>query len=87
MTHDFTGKAIFCQTWQQMLHLAKLARKQGYRTDKVLFNEQDFRNGHAYFFVEDRKFMNVSDTVVKKTANIPYTTFITPPTEDSVYGC
>jgi hypothetical protein len=28
MKHDFTGKSIKCDTWEQMLHLAKLAEEQ-----------------------------------------------------------
>jgi len=86
MTHDFTGKAIFCKTWQQMLHLADLAKAQGMTDEYAIFNEWDFNRGMQYFIVtEVNDFMNVAH--ITGYEPIDYTTFITPPVDDSVYGC
>lgn len=98
MTHNFTNKAILCHTWQQMLHLAELAGKQGNWTDNDIFCEKDFNAGMVYFVVEDGRFGNVAEyhllnwpqfvysDFISSTKS-DYTTFITPPTDDSVYGC
>ena len=44
MKHDFTGKSIKCDTWEQMLHLAKLAEEQGMQSggfSKRWFDDYD----------------------------------------------
>jgi hypothetical protein len=93
MTHNFTGKAILCQTWQQMLHLADLAREQGYGVHNDLFNEYDFNAGMKFFVAEEGRCANVSTQHLRDQAIFLYsdfitpTTFITPHTDDSVYGC
>lgn len=87
MTHNFQNVAIKCQTWQQMLHLADLARAQGNETDLILFCEEDFNKGMTYFLAENKKYGNVADCTVKNYTQIPYTTFINPPSDESVYGC
>jgi hypothetical protein len=93
MTHDFTNKAIFCKTWQQMLHLADLARGQGYAVIDDLFNEDDFKSGMEHFVAEEGRCANVSTQHLRDQAIFLYsdfitpTTFITPPVDDSVYGC
>jgi hypothetical protein len=84
MTHDFTGKAIFCQTWQQMLHLAELAEKQGCEINEAAFNEEDFNDGAVYFELYGIAVVNSYST---QDPIIPYTTFINPPVDESVYGC
>lgn len=92
MTHDFTNKAIKCQTWQQMLHLAELAREQRYKGNWTSFCEDSFNRGHKYFVVHGNWFYNYDivlsdETETTYTDFITPTTFITPPTDDSVYGC
>lgn len=96
MTHDFTNKAILCTTWQQMLHLADLAREQGYAVIDDLFNEDDFKAGMKYFVAEEGRCANVSNQHLRDQAIYFYsdfivkpepTTFINPPVDDSVYGC
>ena len=87
MTHDFTNKAILCDTWQQMLHLADLAREQGYGVHNDLFNEYDFNAGMKFFVAEEGRCANVSTEHLRGQTETTYTTFITPPTDDSVYGC
>jgi hypothetical protein len=54
MTHDFTGKSIKCDTWEQMLHLAKLAEEQGYEKSKG-FSEILFGNYGGYFTIVGRE--------------------------------
>jgi hypothetical protein len=93
MTHDFTNKAILCSTWQQMLHLADLAREQGYKTDRYSFNEELFDNGEMYFMVFDEGYFCDYHDYIGDFAETTYadfitpTTFINPPVDDSVYGC
>ena len=49
MTHDFTGKSIKCDTWEQMLHLAKLADGKNY--SPFGFRQADFNRGCVYFCI------------------------------------
>ena len=54
--HDFTGKSIKCDTWEQMLHLAKLAREQYNATsflDDSFFSENNFNNEGCVYFIFD----------------------------------
>lgn len=51
MTHDFTGKSIKCDTWEQMLHLAELADGKGYK--KFFLSESDFEDGECYFITDN----------------------------------
>jgi hypothetical protein len=99
MTHDFTGKAIFCTTWQQMLHLADLAREQGLNPYWFGQGDHTFENGFCYFMLcsgnlippnhfSSYKEWDVEDKLVVTYADfITPTTFINPPVDDSVYGC
>jgi hypothetical protein len=85
--HDFTGKSIKCDTWEQMLHLAKLAEEQGYRD--LFFKQSDFEDGECYFVanMHDRYYFS-SDLTFDEIV-ISYSDFInTLPTEVvEVRGC
>jgi len=93
MTHDFTGKSIKCDTWEQMLHLANLAEEQGIskpKNDDYWFSERTFNDKYCYFMVVDSiGYTNdiISDTLASKI--ITYSDFInTLPTEVvEVTGC
>jgi hypothetical protein len=84
--HDFTGKSIKCDTWEQMLHLAKLAEEQGGKKHKR-FSIDYFSFGNKCFVLED----GVFDCCVRQEDNteILYSDFIpTLPTEVvEVTGC
>jgi hypothetical protein len=82
---NFNGVAVLCSTWQQMLHLAELAREQGYKTEHESFNENSFNEGDVYFHVGNTHIWNLCSDLLLPV--IPYTTFINPPVDDSVYGC
>jgi hypothetical protein len=86
MTHDFTGKSIKCETWEQMLHLAKLAEEQGYR--EIGLNKCDFNDGAIYFYVVQGVYLNNHG---KKAQNVvTYSYFINPPLPTEVLevtGC
>jgi hypothetical protein len=86
MTHDFTGKSIKCDNWEQMLHLAKLAEEQGIskpKNDDYWFSQRTFNDKYCYFMVVDSiGYTNdiISDTLASKI--ITYSDFInTLPTE------
>jgi hypothetical protein len=93
MTHDFTGKSIKCETWEQMLHLAKLAEEQGIskpKNDDYWFSKHTFNDKYCYFMVVDSiGYINdiISDTLASKI--VTYYDFInTLPTEVvEVTGC
>lgn len=87
MTHNFQNVAVKCDSWQQMLHLADLARGQGYVATCFGFGDDTIENGFCYFVVQDGYYSNYSETSVFDLPKIPYTTFINPPVDDSVYGC
>jgi hypothetical protein len=75
MKHDFTGKSIKCETWEQMLHLAKLAEVQGYR--EIGLNKCDFNDGAIYFYVVQGVYLNNHS---KKAQNVvTYSYFINQP--------
>lgn len=86
MTHDFTGKSIKCETWEQMLHLAKLAEEQGY-SKLVPFSELWFNRGSVYFTIDSEEYMMLD--CVCDPIEISYSDFInTLPTEVvEVTGC
>ena len=94
MTHDFTGKSIKCDNWEQMLHLAKLAEEQGITNpdnDEFWFTESSFNYKYCYFIViEGKGYTNdiIADDK-KHLPIIPYHTFINKlPTEVvEVTGC
>lgn len=94
MKHDFTGKSIKCETWEQMLHLEQLAKEQGItnpENDKFWFTESSFNDKYCYFIViEGKGYANdrIGDDK-KHLPIIPYHTFInTLPTEVvEVTGC
>lgn len=86
--HDFTGKSIKCETWEQMLHLAKLAEEQGYRD--LFFKQSDFEDGECYFIANmDNKYYFSSDLTFDEIV-IFYHDFINPPLPTEVVevtGC
>lgn len=82
---NFNGVAVLCSTWQQMLHLADLAEMQGYARLPLYLDEDDFNDGHTLFAVNDLGF--IGNWCKTNVPIIPYTTFINPPTDESVYGC
>ena len=42
---NFTGKAILCETWEQMEHLAKIAEGMGITAQPDQYNEDNFVAG------------------------------------------
>jgi len=54
--YDFTGKSIKCETWEQMLHLAKLAEEQGVKKPNRIFwfNKKSFIDGCKYFIIKNK---------------------------------
>ena len=90
MKHDFTGKSIKCDTWEQMLHLAKLAEKQGYR-QFCHFDIDCFNRGERYFTIDHNDYMMINEMF--DPIEVSYTDFITPtlpplPTEVvEITGC
>jgi hypothetical protein len=84
--HDFTGKSIKCETWEQMLHLAKLAEGQGY-SKLAPFSARFFNTGSVYFTVDGKEYMLLD--VVCDPIEATYSDFInTLPTEVvEVTGC
>lgn len=80
----FTNKAIKCDTWQQMEHLARIAEGQGYKPimfRRHYFDEQDM----VYFITRDNEYTNTyeADGYTETT----YTTFINSHPDISVEGC
>jgi hypothetical protein len=84
--HDFTGKSIKCDTWEQMLHLAKLAEDQGYR--EIGLNKCDFNDGAICFYVVHGVYLNNHG---KRAQNVvTYSYFTNPPLPTEVVevtGC
>jgi hypothetical protein len=86
MTHDFTGKSIKCDTWEQMQHLAKLAEEQGCKPDR--FKLSDFLNGAIFFEVwEDNDYSNFYEPSIEGNKSITYSDFIYPTEVVEVTGC
>jgi len=86
MKHDFTGKSIKCETWEQMLHLAKLAEEQGY--ERWLTSEDRFNNGEVYFTVDHHQYMCISECFDE--IETTYSEFTNPPLPTEVVevtGC
>ena len=84
--HDFTGKSIKCKTWEQMLHLAKLAEEQGY--ERWLTSEDRFNNGEVYFTVDHHQYMCISECFDE--IETTYSEFTNPPLPTEVVevtGC
>jgi hypothetical protein len=82
--HDFTGKSIKCDTWEQMLHLAKLAEEQHNATSflgNMYFNQDDFNGGDVYFILdtEDMTYLIQSVHSALTPIVISYSVFINPP--------
>lgn len=88
--HDFTGKSIKCDTWEQMEHLAKLAEEQEYKKF-CRFDIDCFNRGERYFTIDHNDYMMINE--MYDPIEISYTDFITPtlpplPTEVvEVTGC
>jgi hypothetical protein len=84
--HDFTGKSIKCDTWEQMQHLAKLAEVHGY-SKLVPFSARFFNTGNVYFTVDDKEYIMLD--VACDPIETTYSDFInTLPTEAvEVTGC
>lgn len=95
MNYDFTGKSIKCETWEQMLHLAEIAKKSGISEPigTYWFNEHYFNDGYKYFVVSGNGCYSndVSSGVNGNLIKVNYLDFIaTPPlpTETiEVTGC
>jgi hypothetical protein len=93
--HDFTGKSIKCETWEQMLHLAKLAEVQHNATsflDDSFFSENNFNNEGCVYFIfdpSDATYLIQSVHSALNEIEISYSAFInTLPTEVvEVTGC
>lgn len=91
---NFNGVAIFCETWQQMLHLAELAMEHGLSPYWFGQGDHTFENGYCYFMlcspwiIPPDHFSNYKEWDVEGETIIPYHTFINQtPAQDSVYGC
>lgn len=87
MNYDFTGKSIKCETWEQMLHLAKLAEEQNRFSS--LFSDLYFDDGAIYFVVmKSDKYTN-EFSVNEYNLEVNYTDFVKIlPTETiEVTGC
>jgi hypothetical protein len=91
--HDFTGKSIKCDTWEQMLHLAKLAEEQGItkpKNDDYWFSEHTFNDKYCYFMVVDSiGYTNdiISDTLASKIVTYSEFTATLPTEVVEVTGC
>lgn len=89
--YDFIGKSIKCDTWEQMLHLAKLAEEQGYKRNH--FRHSDFlencRLFEAYIVLGELQYTNFVKPYWGYSKIIDYSEFTnTLPTETiEVAGC
>ena len=80
MNYDFTGKSIKCETWEQMLHLAKLAEEQGYK--EIIFSEDRYKNGYKYFEVNSKhKYINLCEPEEETVINYSMFMIVPLPTE------
>lgn len=75
----FERKAIKCNFWSEMMHLARLAMEQGYiiATDND-FTEDDFKKGYVFFHVTSipiKCILNMRDAGINDVA-ISYDDFI-----------
>jgi hypothetical protein len=78
--HDFTGKSIKCDTWEQMLHLAKLAEEQGYK--EIIFSEDRYKNGYKFFEVNSKhKYINLCEPEEDIVINYSMFMIVPLPTE------
>lgn len=90
MNYDFTGKSIKCETWEQMLHLAKLAEEQKSKpNERWEFSEIEFNKGNVWFVLDHDYMTYVCQSVPTCIYNIEisYTDFITPTETIEVTGC
>jgi hypothetical protein len=90
--HDFTGKSIKCDTWEQMEHLAKLAEEQHNATSflgNMYFNQDDFNGGDVYFILdtEDMTYLIQSVHSSLTPIVITYSDFLNPTEVVEVTGC
>lgn len=87
MNYDFTGKSIKCDTWEQMLHLAKLAEEQGYK--EIIFSEDRYKNGYKYFEVNSKhKYINLCEPEEETVINYSMFMIVPLPTKTiEVKGC
>jgi hypothetical protein len=86
--HDFTGKSIKCDTWEQMLHLAKLAREHGYKQSKG-FSKSFFTDESYYFTIVGGERYTVLTACYDEVETL-YHDFINPPLPTEVVevtGC
>lgn len=78
----FERKAIKCNLWTEMLHLAKLAIDQGYIVANTNdFKEEDFKKGYIFFHVTSipiKCILNMRDAGINDVA-ISYDDFIASP--------
>lgn len=54
--YDFKRKSIRCETWEQMLHLSKLAKEQGYLLSNF-FSKGLFNEGNVFFTVTSTRYL------------------------------
>jgi len=87
MKHDFTGKSIKCDTWEQMLHLAKLAEEQ--RMQSGGFSKKWFDDNNGIYFETTSKMYFCNLQKPQEKVVISYCDFVnTLPTEVvEVTGC
>lgn len=85
---NFTNKAILCDTWEQMEHLARIADEQGYRP--IGFVKSDFdKRDLKYFIVLKLSFKDAYTNGIpaRGETETTYTQFINQSDTPSVYGC
>lgn len=84
----FTNKAIKCDTWEQMEHLARIAEDQGYRP--IGFEKSDFdKRDLKYFIALKLSFGNAYTNGIPNRGETitTYTTFINSHPDIRVEGC
>lgn len=79
--YDFTNKAIKCETWEQMEHLAELAKAQGLKPE--MFSRVDFFDSdkkYRHFYAEESVYTNFSQEHLPNFTEVSYSDFtaITP---------
>lgn len=70
MDYIFERKAIKCETWNQMIELAKIAESLRYKP--FMFSEQDFETGHDFFAVDqsDDTYVNIPECQLDESDEI-----------------
>ena len=84
--YNFQKYAILCDNWQQMLHLASLAERQGYIRIPLALSKDDFEEGANLFIATENGMANWWTASAGYT-NITYTTFINSHPDHRSDGC